>query len=83
MIANRVSLPEYVLDRLPEGYILLPQDIAWLEACDEFLHVAPTHQSVTAATKAALEANPRGHIDPFEMLIDTGICDRTCEPMAE
>lgn len=83
MIANRESLAEYVLDRLPEGYILLPADIAWLEVCDEFLNGPPTKQSVTDATKAALEANPRGHIDPFELLIDTNICDRQCEPLPE
>lgn len=81
MFANRESLVEYVLDRLPEGYMLLPADIAWLEACGELLTGAPNKQSVTAATKAALEAHPRGHIDPFELLIDTGICDRTCEPL--
>jgi hypothetical protein len=27
------------------------------------------------------DANPPGHIDPFELLIDAGICDRRCEPL--
>jgi hypothetical protein len=40
-----------------------------------------TNESITAATKAALAANPRGHIDPFELLIDAGICDRRCRPL--
>jgi len=83
MIANRESLAEYVLERLPEGYLLTPNDIRWLDECSEFLKSQPTNQSVTDATKAALEANPRGHIDPFELLIDTNICDRSCEPLPD
>src|SRR4051794_20410032 len=54
----------YVLERLPEDYMILEADLRWLDACDRFLKEAPTNQSVTAATKAALSENPKGHIDP-------------------
>lgn len=83
MIAQNLSLAEYVMDRLPENYLLTPQDIKWLETCSEFLNGPPTKRSVTEAIKAAVEAHPRGHIDPFELLIDTNICDTACEPLPE
>ena len=58
------------------------RDLRWLDECDGFVTGALTNASITAATKAALTANPRGHIDPFELLIDSGICDRRCEPLS-
>ncbi|MBL9084754.1 MAG: hypothetical protein JNK76_23315 [Planctomycetales bacterium] len=81
MIAFNMTLAEYLMDRLPEKYLLTPQDIAWLEKCSEYLSVPPTKRSVTEATKAAVGAHPRGHIDPFELLIDTKICDTAREPL--
>jgi hypothetical protein len=57
------------------------RDLRWLDECDRYMVGDLTHASVTAATRAALTANPCGHIDPFELLIDAGICDRRCEPL--
>ena len=58
------------------------RDLRWLDECDGFVVGALTNESITAATKAALTANPQGHIDPFELLIDAGICDRRCERLS-
>jgi hypothetical protein len=74
-------LAHYVRERLPEDYMVKDRDLRWLDECDAFLQGTATNESVTAATKAALTANPKGHIDPFELLIDAGICDRMCEPL--
>jgi hypothetical protein len=57
------------------------RDLRWLDECDGYVKGRLTNESVTGATKAALAANPMGHIDPFELLIDAGICDRMCEPL--
>jgi hypothetical protein len=56
------------------------RDLRWLDECDGYVNGPLTNESVTAATKAALVANPRRHVDPFELLIDANICDRMCEP---
>ena len=76
------KLAHFVLERLPDDYMLLETDLRWLDECDGCLTGAPTNESVTMATKAAFDANPSGHIDPFELLIDAGICDTMCEPKA-
>lgn len=79
--AGKSKVALYVLERLPDDYMVNEQDLQWLDECDRFLTDAASNESVTAATKAALSANPRGHIDPFELLIDANICDRKCEPV--
>jgi hypothetical protein len=76
------ELAHYVRERLPADYMVNDRDLRWLDECDAFLKGGLTNASVTLATKAALAANPRGHIDPFELLIDAGICDRRCEPLS-
>jgi hypothetical protein len=73
-------LAHYVRKRLPEDYMVMDADLRWLDFCDDFLRGPPTNESVTAATREALAANPRGHIDPFELLIDADICDTKCGP---
>jgi hypothetical protein len=61
-------------------YLINETDLRWLDICDDYLPGPPTNESVTTATKEGLKANPRGHIDPFELLIDADICDTQCEP---
>jgi hypothetical protein len=79
--AGNSKLAHFVRSRLPEDYLLTEADLRWLDECDRSLREPPTNASVTAATKAALTANPKGHIDPFELLIDANICDKKCEPI--
>jgi hypothetical protein len=74
------KLAHYVRQRLPDDYMVNDTDLRWLDLCDDFLRGLPTNESVTAATREALAANSRGHIDPFELLIDADICDTKCEP---
>lgn len=74
-------LAHYVVERLPADYMVTLRDLRWLDECDGFVDGALTNVSATAAIKAAYVANPTGHIDPFELLIDAGICDRMCEPL--
>ena len=75
------KLAHYVRERLPDDYLINTSDLRWLDECDGFLTEPPTNESVTDATKAAFKANSKGHIDPFELLIDARICDRSCEPI--
>jgi hypothetical protein len=74
------KLAHYVREQLPEDYMVNDRDLRWLDECDAFLKGTATNESVTAATKSALTVNPKGHVDPFELLIDAYICDRMCEP---
>jgi hypothetical protein len=77
---GKSKLARYVLPRLPKNYLLTDDDLPWLDECDGYLTVPPTNESLTAATKQAVAADPTGHIDPFELLIDANICDSNCEP---
>jgi hypothetical protein len=79
--AGSSKLAYYVRQRLPRDYMINARDLSWLDECDQFLDEEPTNESVTKATMAALAANPKGHIDPFELLIDANICDRKCDPI--
>ena len=74
-------LAHYVSERLRAQYMLTDRDLPWLDECDGFVKGRLTNESVTAATKAGCAANPTGHIDPFELLIDVHICDRRCESL--
>lgn len=67
-------------ETLPDGYLLFPNDLKWLDICDGYLGDELTNQTVVGATEAALKAHPMGHIDPFELLIDADICDTKCKP---
>ncbi|HVA46576.1 MAG TPA: hypothetical protein VNH11_09400 [Pirellulales bacterium] len=80
--AGNSKLAYYVRERLPQDYMINVRDLNWLDECDQFLVEEPTNESVTEATKAAFAANPGGHVDPFELLIDANICDRKCDPIA-
>ena len=80
-LPGKSKLALYVCDRLPDDYDIYPEDLIWLDECDRFVEESLTNHSITEATKAALKANPRGHVDPFELLIDARICDTRCEPM--
>ena len=73
-------LAHFVRQRLPENYMINEADLRWLDFCDDFLRSPPTNESVTKATREAFAANLRGHIDPFELLIDADICDTKCDP---
>jgi hypothetical protein len=77
--SGRSKLANFVLDRLPDDYMLTDNDLRWLDLCDRHLFGAPTEESVLMATKAAFEVEPRFHVDPFELLIDAEICDTKCE----
>jgi hypothetical protein len=76
------KLAHYVLERLPESYMINERDLKWLDVCDGFLRGAATNEAVVNATKAALDTRAGSHIDPFELLVDSGICDTKCEPLA-
>jgi hypothetical protein len=75
------KLAHFVRERLPEQYMINESDLKWLDECDGFLKEPPTNETVTEATKMAFKANPKGHIDPFELLIDAKICNRSCDPL--
>ena len=70
-----------VLDYLPDDYLTTKRDIEWLWRCDALLQGPPTNENILAATRAAVKANPTGHIDPYELIIDAGICDSYLNPM--
>ena len=59
----------------------MSHDQEWLDLCDSCLKEAPTNKTVLAATEAALEMDPTAHDDPFELLIEAGICDTKCQPL--
>ena len=66
----------YVIERLPEQYLLTDGDLRWLDFCNDHLVGEPTNESVLAATKKAADLHGvKLHIDPFELLIDADICD--------
>ena len=70
------TLKEYVHARLPEGYRYFIKDDGWLDVCGQFLEGEPTNESVLTATKKAVEQHGCSiHIDPYELIIDAGICD--------
>lgn len=77
----KYGLIEYVIERLPDDFLLTGSDEKWLELCDSYLSEYPTNANVLAATKAALRAHPTAHFDPFELLIEAGICDVDCQPL--
>ena len=57
------KLAHFVLRRLPKDYMVNDKDLRWLDQCDGFLTGPPSHETVTAESKAALAADPRGHIE--------------------
>jgi hypothetical protein len=70
------TLALYVIERLPNGYLIQPNDKRWLDFCDDHLQGEPTNESVLEATKRAVELHSgRLHCDPFELLVDAEICD--------
>lgn len=71
-------LKRFVLIRLPRDYLVTKSDLEWLDVCSSFLNGEPANETVLAATKTALKQHPHGHIDPFELLIEAGICDIDC-----
>jgi hypothetical protein len=75
------KLAHYVRERLPEGYMVNDRDLRWLDVCDGFVTGSLSNESVTDSVKAAFAAHPKGHIDPFELLIDAKICDTNCQPL--
>lgn len=79
--STKSRLARYVLGRLPHGFMVVSDDVRWLNFCDQFLTDVHTSETVVAATIAALEANPNGHCDPFEMLIEARICDVHCRSL--
>ena len=73
-------LAAYVIGRLPADYMIGPNDLDWLDLCSSYLKGPPTNASVSQATQEALHAHPGFHFDPFELLIDAGICEPHWEP---
>jgi hypothetical protein len=78
------DLAAYVVGSLPEGYLITANDIAWLEECATFLQGPLTAMSVLQAVKDAVARHGLSmHIDPYELLIDAGICDATLNLLQE
>ena len=75
-------LTQFVWDRLPDDMIVTDRDLDWLVLCGSFLGEVTTNESVLTATKAALRKHPLSHVDPFELLIEAGICDVDCRPIS-
>jgi DNA-binding SARP family transcriptional activator len=79
-----LELAEYVLKRLPGDYLLTQKDREWLQLCSLHLKGQLTHASIVDAVRRAYDENKiKYHIDPFELLIDAGICDTRLNPLAE
>jgi hypothetical protein len=79
-----MELAEYVLSRLPAGYLLTPMDREWLDLCSLYLKGGLTHESIIDATKRAYDENKiKYHVDPFELLLDAGICDTMLNPIGD
>jgi hypothetical protein len=75
-IAPSNDLAAYVVGRLPEDYLITPTDVAWLEECSNFLQGGLTPANVLQAVKDAVEQHgDTMHVDPYELLVDAGICD--------
>ena len=75
-IPPSVDLPAYVVGCLPEDYLLTPTDVAWLEECARFLKGGLTPANVLRAVKDSVDKHGFNlHVDPYELLIDGGICD--------
>jgi len=76
------TLAIYVLDRLPNDYLITENDLKWLDVCSDYLTDKPTNETVLTATKKAVEVHEFDfHVDPFELLIDAKICDIQCNPI--
>jgi hypothetical protein len=70
------ELPGYVIERLPEDYLLTTKDVAWLKVCAAFVKGPMTPGTALQAVQDAVaQYGDTLHIDPFELLIDAGICD--------
>jgi hypothetical protein len=80
---SREEFPGYVIDRLPEDYLLTPEDVAWLAVCAAFVKGALTPASALQAVwDTVAQHGDALHIDPFELLIDAGICDSSLKLLA-
>jgi hypothetical protein len=74
------QLANFVKQRLPREYPLTADDLRWLDACDKYLTDEASPGLVLQAAKQACK-NPdvTQHIDPFELLIDAGLCNPKLE----
>lgn len=89
--AERGELADYILERIPEGYSLSPSDIFWLNHVGTFLKGDMTNENIVKAMKKAIPKDKKEFSrkieeysalsDPWELLIDTGICDPYCKPL--
>lgn len=78
-----MELAEYVLTRLQKDYLLLQKDREWLDLCSLHVRGELTHANIVDAVRRAYDENKvKYHIDPFELLIDAGICDMKLNPLA-
>lgn len=76
------TLEDYIRSRLPEGYLITTRDEKWLDACSKFHDGKESNYSVLAAVQAAVAVHGIAlHIDPYELLIDAGICTKTLTPL--
>jgi len=75
-------LADYVLNRLPRDYLLTPRDQEGLALCSLYLQDDPSHSNLVDAVRRACEDHGiKHHIDPFELLLDAGICDTELHPL--
>ena len=69
------TLTTYVVGRLPRGYMLTNRDRQWLEVCATYHDDREANHSVLEAVKKAVAVHGCSlHLDPYELLIDAGIC---------
>lgn len=83
-IMQKKGLTNLVLKKLPDGYYVTPDDIHWLNYCSRFWFKKQDNQSIVDAVSTAVEeaihTKSWMHCDPFELLLDAGICDENQMP---
>ena len=77
-----------VMRRLGGDYMIGPSDIEWLECVSKFFDAEEFKKKKKATSKMMVDAFVKAqekhgcdiHIDPFELCIDAGFCDKNLVP---
>lgn len=83
---NRKPLWRLITDELPKGYCFSSNDVSFIGMVNAFWDGDQSAKSIMEAVRAAItKANDLGHtdflIDPWELFIDAGICDKDLNPL--
>ena len=76
------KLGKIIADKLPKDYLFTKKDQEWLDTVDNFIGKEVDNKNITKAFKKAYKKHGISkHIDPYELAIDSGICDHNLKPL--